>query len=467
MDPIKLKHHQLIPIEFMKTNRGLILFHSTGSGKTLTSLFSVYQFTNDIIIIGPKSSKKAFFDNIKKAQLNENRVTFYSYTKIKIMLQNDLNIFENKSVIADEAHNLRSETIDNLSVISALSLAYKVVLLTATPVINYLNDLAVLVNIAKNKDVLPTEKVMFITLYYDMENNTILNENILKDKLSNCISKYENIDTINYPSFKVEKIDCVMDDYQLKEYMGYVKKILYNGENKDDLLNVDFDLLGGRKKNNFLAATRQLSNVASGHEISPKIKQIYEVMMKGPFPVIVYSNFLKNGIYLIARLLEKTNIEYKVISGNTTSDRIVSIVNNYNNDRYQVLLISSAGSESLDLKKTRQIHIMEPHWNEAKIVQIIGRAVRFKSHSDLPENERNVVIYRWISVFPKKIMNLSADQHLMQLSEKKQLISEKFNKLIEDVSIEKNGIVINYGGYYDEYKKEYNEIKNKENVVVL
>ena len=51
-DDIKLKPHQLIPINFLKHNRSCILYHSTGSGKTITALKAMYQFDNDIIIIG-------------------------------------------------------------------------------------------------------------------------------------------------------------------------------------------------------------------------------------------------------------------------------------------------------------------------------------------------------------------------------------------------------------------------------
>ena len=32
-------------------------------------------------------------------------------------------------------------------------------------------------------------------------------------------------------------------------------------------------------------------------------------------------------------------------------------------------MISSAGTEGLDLKNIRQIHIMEPYWNEIRIKQ--------------------------------------------------------------------------------------------------
>ena len=46
---------------------------------------------------------------------------------------------------------------------------------------------------------------------------------------------------------------------------------------------------------------------------------------------------------------------------------------------------------------------MEPHWNEARIQQVIGRVVRYQSHNNLNINERNVTIIKWLSVFPKSI----------------------------------------------------------------
>ena len=181
----------------------------------------------------------------------------------------------------------------------------------------------------------------------------------------------------------------------------------------NNLLDIDFYTLDKKKKNFFLSATRQLSNTVN-NIISTKIKKIFETIKSGPFPVVVYSNFLKNGIYVLALLLEENNITYKSITGNTNTQKISVIVDDYNNRKTDVLLISSAGSESLDLKNTRQIHIMEPHWNEARINQVIGRSIRFKSHQKLNEKDRNVIVYRWISTFPKPIMNISADEHLME-----------------------------------------------------
>ena len=440
-EAIVLKRHQKIPIEFIKYNRGLIIYHSTGSGKTLTALYAAYQFKYEIIIIGTKSSKKTFIDNMKKAGLETNRFSFFTYTKIKKLLEDKITIFKNKTVIVDEAHNLRNENMYNLYVVSALQIASKVILLTATPVVNYLNDLSVLVNIVKGEDVLPTDRNLFDQMFYDEEKMILINQKILFDKIKNTISYYKIDDDINYPKTTFHYIEIEMNHEQIDEYIYYVKKVLY--EDKDivsgvDILNIDYGLLPSKKRNFFLNVTRQLSNTVKNSETSPKIQAIYEKIKEGPYPIVVYSNFLKNGIYTLAIFLEKSKINYKSITGYTTSDKLELIVNNYNNGHYKVLLLSSAGSESLDLKNTRQIHIMEPHWNSAKIFQVIGRSIRYKSHEKLPISEHHVDIYHWISVFPKHIKNLSADQYLMHISRKKMDLWNKYQDVIIKASIENN-----------------------------
>ena len=55
--------------------------------------------------------------------------------------------------------------------------------------------------------------------------------------------------------------------------------------------------------------------------------------------------------------------------------------------KLKVVLISKAGSEGLDFKCIRQIHILEPWYNTNRIEQIIGRGVRNLSHCLLPFEE--------------------------------------------------------------------------------
>jgi hypothetical protein len=47
----------------------------------------------------------------------------------------------------------------------------------------------------------------------------------------------------------------------------------------------------------------------------------------------------------------------------------------------------------LDLKETRTLIILEPYWNQARLDQVKGRAIRYKSHANLPKEQRNVDVY--------------------------------------------------------------------------
>ena len=65
----------------------------------------------------------------------------------------------------------------------------------------------------------------------------------------------------------------------------------------------------------------------------------------------------------------------------------------------RVFCITSAGAEGLSLRNVRAVHIMEPYWNEVRLRQVKGRAIRIGSHLDLPEDQRDVSIYTYISCF--------------------------------------------------------------------
>jgi hypothetical protein len=76
--------------------------------------------------------------------------------------------------------------------------------------------------------------------------------------------------------------------------------------------------------------------------------------------------------------------------------------NNREGQTCRVFCITSAGAEGISLKNVRAVHIMDPHWNEVRLKQVKGRAIRLGSHLDLPESERNVQIFTYLSVFGKE-----------------------------------------------------------------
>lgn len=66
-----------------------------------------------------------------------------------------------------------------------------------------------------------------------------------------------------------------------------------------------------------------------------------------------------------------------------------------------VIGITGAGAEGISLKCCRSVHIMEPYWNNVRLDQVKGRAIRICSHKDLPYEQRTVDIYTYYSVFSK------------------------------------------------------------------
>lgn len=431
---IHLFDYQKKCIEWFKTHDGLILYHSMGSGKTITSLSMVAQFDFPIIIISTKASRKNFEDDIKKMGMRTNKpIQIFTYERATNLIMDKKLSFAFHSVIIDEAHRLRSGTSSRTKsiLITELTNAKKIVLLTGTIFYNKLTDLSVLVNIIKREEVLPETSKEFTFFFWDSDTKTPTFVDKLKDRINGTISYYKKpLDDINhYPKQETMYIKVDMSNQQISEYRHYLKKIL----SIRDIQHIDYTVLDKRKVNNFLSVTRQLSNTVDNSPDSPKITKIFEWIKSNPKPIVVYSNYLNNGVLPLSMLL--TDYKYALYFGEQSSEKRNKIIDEYNKGLLDVLLITSAGSESLDLKNTRSIHIMEPHWNESKIKQIIGRTIRYDSHKSLDVKERVVTVCHWISVFGYKISYETADEYLVNMSLEKEKMFGAFDSIVKECSI--------------------------------
>ena len=107
---------------------------------------------------------------------------------------------------------------------------------------------------------------------------------------------------------------------------------------------------------------------------------------------------------------------------------------NLRGEMLQAILISKSGAEGISLKHVRQVHILEPYWHEVRINQIIGRAVRAHSHADLPLNERNVDVFRYMCTFTKEMIKNSVT---LRTKDK----SKPTDKHVYDVAAKKDNII--------------------------
>jgi len=170
------------------------------------------------------------------------------------------------------------------------------------------------------------------------------------------------------------------------------------------------NLFGGKNQELNLKAfyngVRRASN-AIEKEQSPKVNWILDMVEKHKkSKFVVFSHFLESGLNLLMKRLDKLKVSYKYISGSLSIQRRKEAVDAYNSDKVRVLLISKAGGEGLDLKGTRYVILMEPSWNDTTQRQVIGRGVRFRSHSHLPEDKRVVDIYKLYMIKPEEEINL-------------------------------------------------------------
>ena len=129
------------------------------------------------------------------------------------------------------------------------------------------------------------------------------------------------------------------------------------------------------------------------------------------------------------------------ISPNNDYD-VKALTNGDNKDgnKIKIVLISKAGSEGLDFKFIRQVHILEPWYNMNRIEQIIGRAVRNFSHKDLPFEKRNVEIFMYGTLLDDK-KEEAADIYVYRVAEFKALQIGKVTRLLKETSVD---CIINY-----------------------
>jgi SNF2 family DNA or RNA helicase len=462
LTPSDIAHQEAI--QKLKENGGLVAAHSLGSGKTLLSLRAARELGGKSLFITPAS----LVSNVHKEEDKHNIHTgaeVLSYEKAV----NDADRLRKKDynlVVFDEAHKLRNADTQRAKVLADIaSRAKHRLLLTATPSYNNPEDLGKLVNIAANKTVFPSDHKKFEEeftqtrtvkpklldrILHGAKPYTVDETHIPKKYepyLKKFVHKYDATATVSehFPSIKEEKVHVPMSRRQEKLYDYYEGKL--PGALKWKIrMGIPSDKREAARLNVFGNSLRQISNGTQAfskepeHEpLSPKITHAAERLharykSDKNFRGLVYSNFLKSGIEPYSAELKRRGIPHRVLTGSLSKAERQQIVNEYNTGKTPVMFISSAGAEGLDLKGTKLVQVMEPHFNKSKISQVVGRARRFKSHDHLPPSERHVEVEHYLSVKSPTMFNKhpdkTIDQYLSDMSEEKHEQTEKIMKKI-------------------------------------
>lgn len=509
---IVLKPHQKKFISSFITSffKGCLLFHSVGSGKTLTAVsFSHYYLSlfpkKNVLLLAPPSLLFNFVDGMKEFGLDirDNRYKFETY--IKFTKNPSKYINSDTLIIIDEVHNFRTyiqfDTVEingkvkevpkkgkvAYDIIKQCQKANKILAMTGTAFVNNLYDIENIMAMINQRDPLSKEA------FFEITDDKDLSFDYFKYRLS-----YFNVFNTEAEKFFPEKRQ-IYQPIKLKPNFREYYKMIANGDNifnddgsyikleehkrpeRDEFSDIAFkvlqtinketgqkELAEGNELTSFLNAPRQYSNLVEG----AKIKFIIEKLNENPdYKSIVYSNFITSSINILRKKLTENNIKFTQITGSETA-----LTRNNNKIKFndlksdiQVLIISKAGTEGVSTRNVRQIFLMESLWNEASSEQAIARAVRFKSHIDLPKNQRFVNIYRLQIVLNNDdkefLKNINNNEYINLLKQKntnqkkiEQIISNIFKVSIDTPKPSKLNKKA-YSKYLDRLKEKQEEIE--------
>ena len=252
------------------------------------------------------------------------------------------------------------------------------------------------------------------------------------------------------------------------------KKALTTQQRKDTyarMLSMAVDQLQAKGKKVF--SDQNLS------KYSPKMLSILNNIRSAPGSqglIYIYTEFrILEGVRIMGMVLEHNGFEkinlteiqnfsqlkkakakprYGVISGDedpVQRKRLLQMFkhpDNAHGEYIKVVMGTAASSEGLDFKRVTQVHIMEPYWNLVRNEQVVGRAVRFRSHQGLPKDEQRVHVYSYQMALTaeqqKDITNqldsmkeaISTDEYVHQIAVEKGIINQQFIKLLKEAAVD-------------------------------
>ena len=256
----------------------------------------------------------------------------------------------------------------------------------------------------------------------------------------------------------------------IKKLIEYFKNIYSKDKENNHTLRHDIKMFKKKYNNKFskfLKKAKKSELFEKLYECSPKMVTIIFNILKSKGPVLFYSNYVEMeglqvfkiylhlfGYYNIStddnfkiENYEKTKEKYKndyfrYVEYHGSIEReqrdLNKIIFNNKANKYgqmaKIIMISPAGAEGINLYNVRQVHILEPYWNEVRIEQVIGRAIRICHHADLPMEERKVDVFRYKMI--RKNGKETADEKLENISRKKNNLLLSFIEAIKEASVD-------------------------------
>lgn len=471
------------------------------------------------------------------------------------------NMFSNRVMIVDEAHNRvgtaeQDKSIPNiLNAIVGNAENMKVILMTATPMVNSPKDIIFPINLLRLNDNRP--QVLARSVFKNDGTFQKDGEALLKEMCRGYISYVRGGDPPRFPfslippeakvpsaryQFNGELIPqkkrirytkvilCNMESFQKREYKNILKQerkkkiggllpgtsqagniVFPSAESANEGLygasaySTDTQTIRNSKapileENTPRGKIYRYNNSASNPNVegfflrkkiqkySAKFAAIFDNIVGSTGISFVYSEYIGSGVLAFALMLEENGFQPAIITGQEPTERfrsktkkppigylcgktkkeskrkeewapakyvlltgsnettkeamakIAAAINREDNmygKTVKVILGSRVAGEGIDFKRIRQVHIIEPWYNRAKLMQVEGRAIRNGSHQDLPPEQRNVDIYRYCLRSDKDAIE-TIDEYDYRISEDKDIKISAVDYILKQIAVDCN-----------------------------
>jgi hypothetical protein len=206
------------------------------------------------------------------------------------------------------------------------------------------------------------------------------------------------------------------------------------------------------KYKKFMEEHKEKSNLLKAfYDCSCKMTAVLFYGLRSKGPIMVFSNFVSaEGLFAFKIYLKNVGImpygegeDYKQFleyHGGVDEIRrkksieIFNQVGNVYGKLVKYILIAPSGSEGISLRNIRQMHILDPYWNEVRITQVMGRAIRQCYHKDLPMEERTVDIFRYRAI--KRNGESTIDEKIEDIAKRKQILIDSFLKTVREAAVD-------------------------------
>ena len=203
---------------------------------------------------------------------------------------------------------------------------------------------------------------------------------------------------------------------------------------------------------------------------APKIKEATAMALRAKGIVLIFTENIYGSAIPVAMALERqgatrygeapllqsskdmnppvppTGVKYTLLTAEPSLTknlektlRILNAKDNINGEKIKIVIATRAVSEGVNFQNIREVHMMDSYYHMSLIDQVVGRAIRFRSHDSLPRKERNVTVYTWCVSWGEdhpRYGTETLDEEMYRLAETKSVRIGRVSRVLKQVAVD-------------------------------